>query len=52
VKTILPFHAVRVQLNLNGLPDHWVHESRLGEEDGGVLELNAMAQVNAVFGHG
>jgi hypothetical protein len=32
-------------------PDHPVHVSGLGGEDGGVLELDEVALVNAVFGH-
>jgi hypothetical protein len=38
--------------NLNRLPNHPVHVSGLGGEDGGVLKLSAVAQVDDVFGHG
>jgi hypothetical protein len=48
-KAILPVHVVRVQL---GLSDHSVHVSGLDRQDGGVLEWNTMAQVDAVFSHG
>jgi hypothetical protein len=49
-KAILPVHVVRVRIILNGLPDLPV--SMFCGEDSGVLELNAVPQVDAVFGHG
>jgi hypothetical protein len=51
MKAILPLRVVRAYLHLDGLPNYLVHVRHLGE-DGGVLELNAVAQVDAVFGHG
>jgi hypothetical protein len=51
VDTILHVHAVMVQLNLNGLPDHLVHVSVFGGEDTGVLELHLMVLTYAAFGH-
>jgi hypothetical protein len=50
VKAILPAHVVWVYLNLDGLLNNPVHVSELGAEDGDVLELNVVAQVDAVFG--
>jgi hypothetical protein len=52
VEAILSVHVVRVQLDLDGLPDHPVHESGIGGERAGVLELDSMYQVDTVFGHG
>jgi hypothetical protein len=51
MKAIFLVHVVWVQLNLDGLPNHLVHVSHLSGQDGGILQLNAVAQVDAVFGH-
>jgi hypothetical protein len=41
-----------MKLDLNSLPDYPVHVSGFGGWDaGGVLELDAMAQADAVFGY-
>lgn len=40
-----------MQLYVDGLPDHAVHVSRFGRQDYAVLELNAVARVDAVLGH-
>jgi hypothetical protein len=39
-----------MQLDVTGLPDHQIHVSIFGGKDSGVLELDAMAQADAVFG--
>jgi hypothetical protein len=39
-------------LNLNGLPNDAIHVLGLGSEDGGIVKLNAVPQVDAVFSHG
>jgi hypothetical protein len=41
-----------MELNLNGLPNDAIHVSGLGGEDGGVVKLNAVSEVDAVFSHG
>jgi hypothetical protein len=41
-----------MQLNLNGLPNDAIHVSGLGGEDGGIVQLNAVSEVDAVFSHG
>lgn len=47
------FHvrAVKVQLDLSGIPDHLVHLSGFGGKDTGVQELDLMGQADAVFGN-
>jgi hypothetical protein len=41
-----------MKLDLNSLPDYPVHVSGFGGWDaGGVLELDAMTQADAVFGY-
>jgi hypothetical protein len=41
-----------MELNLNGFPDDAIHISGLGGEDGGIVKLNAVSQVDAMFSHG
>jgi hypothetical protein len=41
-----------MRLDLSGLPDHLVHVSGFGGQDLGVLELDAMSLVDAMFGYG
>jgi hypothetical protein len=40
-----------MQLNLNDLPVHLVHVPGFGGKDPGILELDAMAQADTVFGY-
>jgi hypothetical protein len=51
-EAIFPSHVVRMLLDLSGLPDRPVHVSGYGRYNAGVLELDVMAQPDAVFGHG
>jgi hypothetical protein len=41
-----------MELNLNGLPTDEIHVSGLSDEDGVIVELNAVPQVGTVFSHG
>jgi hypothetical protein len=41
-----------MELNLNGLPNNAVHVSGFCGEDGGVVNLNAVSQVDGVFSYG
>jgi hypothetical protein len=50
-KTHLSVHIVGMELNLNGLPNDAIHVSGLIGQDGGTVKLNAVSQVDAVFGH-
>jgi hypothetical protein len=45
----LPIHTVGMELNLNHLPDDTIHVSRFGGEDGGVVYLDAVPQVDTVL---
>jgi hypothetical protein len=47
-EAILPVHIIGMELNLNRFPDHAIHVSGFGGEDGGFMELNDMSQVCAV----
>jgi hypothetical protein len=51
-KAIFPVCIIWLYFNLDGLSDHLVHVSRLGGEDGGVLDFNVVALVYAVLGYG
>jgi hypothetical protein len=51
-EVILFVHVIWMQLDLNGLPHHLVHVSVFGGQRAGVLEMDAMTQADAVFGHG
>jgi hypothetical protein len=41
-----------MELSLIGLPNEAIHVLGLSGKDGGILKLNAVSQVNAVFSHG
>ncbi|PNF14549.1 hypothetical protein B7P43_G14957 [Cryptotermes secundus] len=41
-----------MQFNLNCLPNDAIHIVGLGGEDGGVLKLNAVYQIDAAFSYG
>jgi hypothetical protein len=41
-----------MELNLNGLRNDAIHVSGVSGEDGGIVKLNAVFQVDAVFSHG
>jgi hypothetical protein len=41
-----------MELNLDGLPNDEVHVSGFSGEDGGLVKLNAVAQVDGVFSYG
>jgi hypothetical protein len=49
--TILFIH-VKVYADLSSMPDHPVRVSGFGGEDGDFLDLDMVAQVNAMFGNG
>jgi hypothetical protein len=51
-KTNLSVHIVGIELNLSGLPNDANHVSVVGGEDGGIVKLNAVSQVDAVFSYG
>jgi hypothetical protein len=38
-----------MEFNLNGLLNDAIHISSLGGEHGGILKLNAVSQIDAVF---
>jgi hypothetical protein len=40
-----------MELNLNGLPNDVIHVSGFSGKDAGILKLNVVSQVNAVFSH-
>jgi hypothetical protein len=40
-------HIVAVEFNQNGLPNDAIHISGLGSEDGGILKLNSLSQIDA-----
>jgi hypothetical protein len=48
----LSFDILRVEFNLNGLPDNVVHISGFGGEDGRIVELNSVSLVDTVFSYG
>jgi hypothetical protein len=50
-EAIVPVHVVRMQLDLNGLPDQPVHVSGFCVQNLGVLELDTMSPVDAVFSY-
>jgi hypothetical protein len=45
-------HVVGIELNLNGLPNDAINVSGFSGEDGGIVKLNAVSQVDAVFSYG
>jgi hypothetical protein len=47
----LSVDIVRVEFNLNGLPDTAVHISGFRDEDGSIVELNAVSLVDTVFSY-
>jgi hypothetical protein len=51
-KTNLSVHIVGMELNLDGLPNYAVHVSGFSGADGGIVKLNVVSQVSAVFSHG
>jgi hypothetical protein len=51
-KATLSVDIVRVEFNLNGLPDNAVHLSGFRGEDGKIVELNVVSLVNNVFSYG
>jgi hypothetical protein len=48
-KGTLSVDIVRMEFNLNGLPDNAVHISGFRGEDGSIVELNAVSLVDTVF---
>jgi hypothetical protein len=40
-----------MELNHNGLPKDAIHVSGLSGDDGGIVKLNAVSQVDVVFSH-
>jgi hypothetical protein len=40
-----------MEFNLDGLRNDLIHISGFGGEDGGILQLNAVSQIDAVFSH-
>jgi hypothetical protein len=44
--------TVRVEFNVNGLPNNVVHISSFCGEDGGIVELNVVSLVDTVFNYG
>jgi hypothetical protein len=51
-KTNLSVDIVGMELNLNGLPNDVIYVSCFSGEDGGIVKLNVVSQVDAVFSHG
>jgi hypothetical protein len=47
----LPVDIVRVEFNLNGLPDNAVYISGSLGENGRIVELNAVSLVDTVLGY-
>jgi hypothetical protein len=45
-------HFVGMELNLNGHSNDVIHVLDLGGEDGHIVKLNVVSQVDAVFRHG
>jgi hypothetical protein len=41
-----------MELNLNGLPNDAIHIFGHGSKDAGIVKLNVVSQVDAVFSHG
>jgi hypothetical protein len=41
-----------MEINLNGFPNDAIHVSGFSGEDGGIVKLNAVSQVDTVFSHG
>jgi hypothetical protein len=40
-----------MEFNLNGFPNDAIHISGLCGEDGGILKLNVVSQITAVFSY-
>jgi hypothetical protein len=51
-KAHLSVHVVEMELNLSVLPTDAIHVSGLSGEDSGIVKLNAVSKVDAVFTHG
>jgi hypothetical protein len=51
-KSNLSVHIVGMELNLNVLPNDVIHVSSFSGEDGGIVKLDAVSQVNTEFSHG
>jgi hypothetical protein len=51
-EAILPVHIVGMKLNLNRLPDDAIHVPGFGGEDGGVVWLDVVSQVDTVLRQG
>jgi hypothetical protein len=51
-KTHLSLHIVAMELNFNGLPKDSNHVLGLSGEDGGIMKLDVVTQVEAVLSHG
>jgi hypothetical protein len=51
-KGSLSVDIVRVEFNLNSLPNNGVHISGFRGEDGRIVELNAVSVVDTVFSYG
>jgi hypothetical protein len=41
-----------MELNLNGLPNNVIHVLGFSGKNGGIVKLNAVSQVDALFSHG
>jgi hypothetical protein len=41
-----------MEINLNVLPNEAIHVLGFGGEDGGLVKLNAVSQVDGVFSYG
>jgi hypothetical protein len=50
-KSTLSVDTVRVEFNLNGLPNNAVHISGFCGEDGRIMELNVVSLVDTVFSY-
>jgi hypothetical protein len=51
-KVTLSVHIVGMELNLNSLPNDAIHVSGFSGEDGGLVKLNVVSQVDGVFSYG
>jgi hypothetical protein len=51
-EAILSVHSVVLGLNLNGPPNNAIHLLCFTGEERGIVKLNAVSQVNAVFNYG
>jgi hypothetical protein len=47
--TSISVHIVGIELNLYGLLNNAIHGSGFSSEDGGIVKLNAVSGVDAVF---